>query len=142
MSKAMLMAMSMAAVGAAGCGGGNRAERMEKMVQWRVDDALDELDATQPQRERVQQLTKDALLKSKPIVEQALSSRTELMTQWKAAAPDSARVHQVVDAQLDTVRVFAHQLADSAIEVHQLLTVKQRDEVTERLERLEKRSRR
>jgi Spy/CpxP family protein refolding chaperone len=142
MSKAMLMAMSMAAVGATGCGGGNRAERMEKMVQWRVDDALDELEATQPQRERVQQLTKDTLLKSKPIIEQAQSSRTELLTQWKAAVPDSVRVHQVIDAQLDTVRVFAHHLADSAIEVHQLLTVKQRDEVSERLDRLEKRSRR
>ena len=64
MSKWMLMAVSVAAMGSTGCG--NRPERFEKMVQWRIDDALDELDATQVQRDRVQALTKESIANAKP----------------------------------------------------------------------------
>ncbi|MDP3232301.1 MAG: Spy/CpxP family protein refolding chaperone [Myxococcales bacterium] len=140
MSKWMLLGLSLAVMGATGCGGGARAERMEKMVQWRVDDALDELDATQAQRERVQAITKDAIAKAKPIAEQGQAASAVLVTQWKSSAPDSSAVHQLVDAQLDTVRAFAHVLVDKALEVHQLLTPKQRDQISSRLERFEKRT--
>ncbi|MDP3501978.1 MAG: Spy/CpxP family protein refolding chaperone [Myxococcales bacterium] len=140
MSKWMLLGLSLAVMGATGCGGGARAERMEKMVQWRVDDALDELDATQAQRERIQAITKDAIAKAKPIAEQGQAASAVLVTQWKSSAPDSSAVHQLVDAQLDTVRAFAHVLVDKALEVHQLLTPKQRDQISSRLERFEKRT--
>ncbi len=140
MSKWMLLGLSLAVMGATGCGGGARAERMEKMVQWRVDDALDELDATQAQRERVQAITKDAIAKAKPTAEQGQAASAVLVTQWKSSAPDSRAVHQLVDAQLDTVRAFAHVLVDKALEVHQLLTPKQRDQISSRLERFEKRT--
>lgn len=140
MSKWMLLGLSLAVMGATGCGGGARGERMEKVVQWKVDDALDELDATQAQRERVQAITKDALAKAKPIGDQGQAARAALVTQWRSPSPDVIAVHQLVDAQLETVRAFAHGLVDRALEVHQLLTPKQREQITTRLERFEKRS--
>jgi protein CpxP len=140
MSKWMLMGLSVAVVGATGCGGGNRAERMEKMVQWKVDDTLDEVDATQAQRERVQAITKDAIAKAKPLAQQAQGARATLLTQWSSTAPDANAVHQVVDAQLENVRAFAHVMVDKALEVHQLLTPKQRDQLTSRMERFEQRA--
>lgn len=140
MSKWMLLGVSLAVMGAIGCGGGARAERMEKVVQWKVDDALDELDATQAQRERVQAITKDALAKAKPIAEQGQAASAALVTQWRSPAPDASAVHQLVDTQLETVRAFAHVLVDRGLEVHQLLTPKQRDQVSARLERFEKRT--
>ncbi|MER2565160.1 MAG: periplasmic heavy metal sensor [Myxococcaceae bacterium] len=138
MSKWMLMVLSVAAMGSTGCG--NRPERFEKMVQWRMDDALDELDATQAQRERVQALTKVAIANAKPLAEQAKSTRAALMTEWKSATPDAAKVHQLVDTQLESVRSFAHTLTDKALEVHALLTPRQRDVLTEKAERFEKRA--
>lgn len=140
MTKWMLMGLSVAVVGATGCGGGKRAERLEKMVQWKVDDALDEVDATQAQRERVQAITKDAIAKAKPIAEQGQVARAALVTQWKSTTPDASAVHQLVDTQLDAVRSFAHVMVDKALEVHQLLTPKQREQITSRLERFEQRS--
>lgn len=140
MSKWMLLALSVSAMGATGCG--NRPERFEKMVQWRIDDALDELDATQAQRERVQVLTKEAIANGKPLAEQAQATRAALMSEWKSTTPDSNKVHGLVDAQLDAVRAFAHSLTDKALEVHQLLTPKQRDVLTEKAERFEKRAKR
>lgn len=141
MSKWMLMAVAVSSVGMSACGGGARGERLEKMVQWRVDDALDELDATAAQRERVQALTRDTLAAARPLGEQAQAARTTLIAEWKSSKPDSTRVHQLVDAQLESVRAFAHQLVDRAVEVHQLLTPAQRDQISGRLDRFEKRSR-
>lgn len=138
MSKWMLMAVSVAAMGSTGCG--NRPERFEKMVQWRIDDALDELDATQVQRDRVQALTKESIANAKPLAEQAQATRTALMTEWKSATPDAPKVHQLVDTKLEAVRTFAHSLTDKALEVHALLTPKQRDVLTEKAERFEKRA--
>lgn len=138
MTKWMLLALSVAAMGATGCG--NRPERFEKMVQWRVDDALDELDATQAQRDRVQALTKESLAATKPLAEQAKSTRTALMSEWKSSTPDAAKVHALVDGQLDAVRAVAHALTDKALEVHALLTPKQREVLTAKAERFEKRA--
>lgn len=140
MSKWMLMALSVVTLGATACGGGAKAERMEQMVALRVEDALDELDATPAQRERVQAITKESLANAKPVVEQAQAGRAALVTEWKSERPDANRVHQFVDAQLDVVRAFAHGMVDKAIEVHQLLTPDQRAEITKRLERFEKRA--
>jgi Spy/CpxP family protein refolding chaperone len=142
MSKWMLMALSVAVVGATGCGGGARGERAEKMIALKVEDALDELDATTAQRDRVQAMTKDSIATAKPLLEQARSARAALVAEWKSERPDANRVHQLVDAQLDALRGFTHGLVDKGLELHQLLTPEQRAEVTERLERFEKHSKR
>ncbi len=131
MSKRMIGAVL--ALGVTACGG-TPGDRLEKMVQWKVDDALDVVDATTPQKERVEQLTKTLISDAKPIITQGLETREALVTEWKSAAPDSAKVHQLVDAQLDAIRGFAHRLADSAIEVHALLTPEQRAKATKRIE--------
>ena len=141
MSRWMLVAVAVSMVGAVGCGRGARAERLEKMVALKVDDALDDLDATTAQRERVQAMTKDALTAARPLAEQAQAARGALVTEWKADRPDASRVHQLVDAQLEALRGFAHRLADQAIELHQVLTPQQRALVSERLDRLERRQR-
>jgi Spy/CpxP family protein refolding chaperone len=139
MSKWMLLAV-VSTVGTMGCGGGARGERLEKLVALKVDDALDDVDATQAQRERVQAMTKETLTSAKPVVEQALATRSALVSEWKAERPDSARVHQLIDAQLDSLRSAVHRLADQALELHQVLTPAQRERVTERLERFERRT--
>jgi Spy/CpxP family protein refolding chaperone len=136
----MAVTVAVGLLGASGCGGRHSPERVEKLVQWRVDDALDELDATPAQRERVQALAKEQVQRTKPLVEQAQRARTALIAEWKAPTPDAAKAHQLVDAQLDSVRSFAHGLVDAALEVRGLLTPTQREQISKHLDQLERRA--
>lgn len=119
-----------------GCRGrGMDPERVEKMVSYQVEDFLDDVDATPAQRSRTEELKKQLLTDVTPLMKQSDGARTELIAQWKSPVPESARVHALIDSQLDTVRALTHKLADAAIEVHQLLTPEQRQTVTKRLDR-------
>jgi Spy/CpxP family protein refolding chaperone len=96
---------------------------------------MDDLDATPQQTARAQALAKGLVVEAKPLAKQGLEARDTLIAEWKSPRPDSAKVHAVVDAQLDAVRGLVHRAADAAIELHALLTPQQRDEVTVRLEK-------
>lgn len=128
------------AMGASGCGrGADRFERASQQVSWKVADAMEDLDATPQQTERAQALAQGLVADAKPVVKQGLEARETLLAEWKSSRPDAAKVHALVDAQVDAVRGLVHRAADAAIELHGLLTPAQRDEVTQRLERHSKR---
>ncbi|MEW6434490.1 MAG: Spy/CpxP family protein refolding chaperone [Myxococcota bacterium] len=128
------------AMGASGCGrGADRLERASQQISWKVADAMEDLDATPQQTERAQALAQGLVADAKPVVKQGLEAREALVDEWKSARPDAAKVHALVDAQVDAVRGLVHRAADAAIELHGLLTPAQRDEVTQRLERHAKR---
>ncbi len=121
-----------------GCGrhpGHADAARVDRFVTAHLDDALDDLDATAPQRARVHEL-KDKLLKDGAALHQGQrDARRQLVAQWDSAAPDAARVHALVDARIDALRAFAHQAADAGLELHHLLTPEQRAKVSKRIHR-------
>lgn len=134
MSKWML-AVGVLAVGAMGCGrGADRAERMEKMAQWRVDDAMSELDATPAQKDKAKALTNDVLVEARSMLKQSDASREALLTEWKSTKPDRTKVRAIIDTQLEALRTVAYKAADSAIELHATLTPEQREQVSKRLE--------
>jgi len=138
MTRMMLLTMTglTLTLGATGCGrGAERLERAEQVVDWKVADAMEELDATPQQTQRAQALAKGLVVEAKPLVKQGLEARDTLIAEWKSARPDAARVHGVIDAQLDALRGLAHRAADAAIELHGILAPTQRDEVTRRLEK-------
>ncbi len=120
----------------AGCGRHHPdPARVDRFVTAHLDDALDDLDATAPQRTRVHEL-KDKLLKDGAALHQGQrDARKELVAQWDSAAPDAARVHALVDARIDAIRAFAHQAADAGLELHGLLTPEQRAKVSKKIHR-------
>jgi Spy/CpxP family protein refolding chaperone len=131
------------AAGVAIAASGSRGpERARQFINWRVDDALDELNATDAQRAKAHAL-KDRLfddaLKMRAEKEQV---RAALIEQWKADRPDPAAVHREVDRIADEFRAFAHQAADAALELHQSLTPEQRAELLQRAEQHRDRHRR
>ncbi len=129
-----LLALAVAAVGFVGCGrGGGSPERFEKMVSWKVDDALDDVDATDSQRAQIQGLSKKLVADAKPLMEQHRAARDELIQQWSSDRPDAARVHALIDERAEAMRAYAHKVADAMIETHQTLTPAQRAELGERL---------
>jgi protein CpxP len=101
----------------------------------RVDDVLDDLDATPEQRTRINAV-KDRLLAAG---QAAHAGRREthdaVVAEWKAERPDAARLHALVDARADELRQLAHQAVDAGVEVHGILTPEQRAKLTKKLER-------
>jgi Spy/CpxP family protein refolding chaperone len=122
-----------------GCGRGHGHGRdpaeVAAFVGARVDDALDDLDATPEQRTRIHAI-KDRLLAAG---QQARGPRGEthdgVLGEWKSASPDAAKLHALGDTRVEAMRAFAHQAVDAGIEAHGVLTPEQREKLTKKAER-------
>ena len=101
----------------------------------RVDDVLDDLNATPDQRTRVNAI-KDRLLAAaqKARGDRAATHET-LLAEWKSTAPDAQKLHALVDERADTMKAFAHQAVDAGVEIHSILTPEQREKLTKKIER-------
>jgi protein CpxP len=131
---------SLAACGGGGWGGGasanpkERLDRAQKFVNWRVDDALDDLDGTDAQKAQVKQVTDKLFVEAAPVLEGNQAARAGLVEQWGAANPDATKVHAIVDERAQALTGFAHKIADAAIEVHRILTPEQRAKITKEIQ--------
>jgi protein CpxP len=116
--------------GHGGWGGPRDPERVKQMINWKVDDRLDELKATEDQKQAIHGL-KDSLFEDgKRLFEEQKGARAEMLNQWESPNPDAKAVHALVDARLDAFRAFAHKMADAALEAHRVLSPEQRKQVT------------
>lgn len=122
-----------------GCGGGHRHGRdpaqLAAFVTDRVDDALDDLDATPEQRARVHEVKERVLAAGKEAHAGHEEARAALLAEWKSQAPDRARLHALVDARVEAMRKLAHEAVDAGADVHGILTPEQREKVTKKVER-------
>jgi protein CpxP len=114
---------------------GHDPERMRARVTARVEDALDDLDATPEQRARVIAL-KDRMLQDGAAAREGHHAAVKALAgQWDQATPDAAAVHALVDARVDALRKLAHEAADAGLELHATLTPEQRAKVSRKVAR-------
>ncbi len=118
-----------------GCSGHRDPARMERMLANHLDDALDDLDATDAQRQQIRALKDDLVAKARAIHAAQPDLRRELVAQWDAETPDMAKVHALVDQRLASVKSFADEVADAAAKLHAILTPEQRAKVSKKLHR-------
>jgi Spy/CpxP family protein refolding chaperone len=122
-----------------GCGGhhahGRDPAEVAAFVTDRVDDALDDLDATPEQRQRIHAVKDRLLSEGMKLRGTRGETHREVLAQWDAAQPDAARLHALVDARIDEMRAIAHQGVDAAVEVHGVLTPEQRARVSRKMHR-------
>jgi Spy/CpxP family protein refolding chaperone len=101
----------------------------------RVDDALDDLDATPEQRTRIHAVKERMLA----LVQQARAGHEAdhgaVLEAWKSPSPDRAGLHALVDERIEAFRAVAHEAVDAGIEVHDILTPEQREKITRKVER-------
>jgi Spy/CpxP family protein refolding chaperone len=109
---------------------------MAAFVRDRVDDALDDLDATDAQRAQIHAIAERALAKAATLHQGHEADRAELLAQWNSATPDRAKLHAMVDQRFEAMKAMAHEAVDAGIEVHDVLTPEQRAKVTKKLERM------
>jgi hypothetical protein len=107
-----------------------RAKQVNRMVTARVDDFLDDVDANDVQRKRVHAIKDDIIKDAMPLYEAHQTAKAELRAEWVKDSPDGEHVHAIIDQRIDSVRAVLHKVADGALELHALLTPKQREEIT------------
>jgi Spy/CpxP family protein refolding chaperone len=127
-----------------GCGGGGHGgragwrdpARIEKLATAHIDDALDDLDATDAQRKSVQAVKSRLLSEGMALSVENRKAGKEIVAQWDASSPDAARIHALIDERAEAMRAFAHKAADAAIEVRGTLTPEQRATVSKKVHRI------
>ena len=101
----------------------------------RVDDALDDLDATPDQRTHIHAVKDRLLASAQQIHVGGDATRQAFLDAWKSPSPDRARLHALVDERAETFRALAHEAVDAGLDVHDTLTPEQREKVTRKIER-------
>ncbi|HET9451820.1 MAG TPA: Spy/CpxP family protein refolding chaperone [Aggregicoccus sp.] len=121
------------AVQAHGHWGRHGPERLRQLVSWRVDDTLDDLEATRAQRQAIHGI-KDRLLGSgQRLMEAQKGTHAQVLAQLESPTPDARALHALVDARMDAMRAFAHEAADAALQAHGVLEPAQRQALAKQL---------
>ena len=109
--------------------------RVAAFVTERVEDALDDLDATPAQREKILAVKDRLLAEGTKLRADREALHAELLAAWKAETVDRARLHAIVDQRIEALRALAHSAADGAADAHDVLTPEQRAKVAKKVER-------
>lgn len=132
-----LALLSLATVALAGCGPRfdpadpeDRA-RLSRKAADHLDDALDELDASDAQRQALAGVEAPVLAEAFRFFEGQPAAKAALWGQWGAAEADPAKVHAVVDERVESLRKIMHAAADAALKAHATLTPAQRAALAE-----------
>jgi periplasmic protein CpxP/Spy len=102
-------------------------KRLKQMVDWKLNDMLDELKATPEQREQaedVKGLLLNEFIAKRPAQQAA---RQEFITELLKEKPDPEKLHALIDRHVDSLRAFAHKALDAIIDSQFALTAEQRD---------------
>jgi Spy/CpxP family protein refolding chaperone len=139
-TKWLWLAGALAAVAllGAGCLGrhpGRDPQAMKRFVAARVDDLLDDVDATDAQRTQIGAIEERLFAEGAKLGADHDAVRTEALRQLTADAPDAARLHALVDGRVDAFRAFAHQAVDGMLEARAVLTPEQRAKLDNKLRR-------
>lgn len=119
-------------------GWGHNPERMKQFITWRLDSKLDDVKATDAQRQSIHAIEDRLFTDAQPLMADQKAAREEAFTQLASDTPDAKKLHALVDARMEAMRAFAHKATDAALEAHKVLTPEQRkalaDDFREHLE--------
>ncbi len=118
-----------------GHGGHRDPAQMAAHVNARVDDLLDDVNATPDQRTQIHGIVDRMIAEAQQAHAGQQGTHDELFAQWKSDAPDAAKLHALVDQRIDELRKIAHDAVDAGIQVHGILTPDQRATLTKKAER-------
>lgn len=140
MTKSLLLALLLPAALAAGCGGPrHHAEmdpvKMDHRVTEHLDDYLDDAKASDAQKVRIREVKNRLLPEGVALATANRKAGREIATALASDNPDPARLHALVDQQLEATRAFAHKSIDGALEAHRTLTPEQRAPLAKKLRR-------
>jgi protein CpxP len=116
-------------------GRGGDPEQFRRFITRRVNDILDDLEATDAQRARVLAVKDRILAAARAAHPGHHHSKDELLAQWRSENPDKARVRELIDARVEAMRQAFYDVAEGMLEVHAALTPAQRAQLATELEK-------
>jgi len=135
---ALAVVLGVVALTGSGCshhGHGRDPAQVAKFVNGRVDDLLDDVDATPDQRTKIHAIADRMLAEGQAMRGDHAKVHDTILAQWKAETPDKAQLHALVDARMDELRKLAHDAVDAGVEAHDVLTPVQREKLAKKAER-------
>lgn len=109
-------------------------EQIEKHVSSRVEDVLDDIDATDRQREKVNQVEERLFVQFRLLHQGSKKTRSLALREWRSDQPNARRLHDLVDQRSEEYKKAMHAVVDGMVEVHGALTGEQRDEIARMVE--------
>ena len=122
---------------AVGCGHGHKnmtPERAKKMASWKIEDALDEVNASDKQIASFETAANTVI---DDIFEMKASHKAkhgELARELTRKTPDEQKILALVDEHLEEVRDVAHNSVETMLEAWNTLSVKQKQQLIAQLE--------
>lgn len=108
-----------------------KAARIERHSETMVEDVMDDLDATEDQRRAAQVIRVRLVAEALPMLEGQEKAKQLFKQQWASDRPDPDLLRRVVDERVDAFRRVLHLAVDGAVELHEILTPAQRQELAE-----------
>lgn len=140
-NRRLLVLMSLALLGTAAVVGchdhGHRffnPDRVRQMVDWKVDDVLDSIDATPDQRAQIEAIVDQLMDEGQALHQEMQSSHAEIVQEWLKDQPDTQKIFDLVDANAETKAVFAKKVAQALLDVQAILTPEQRSLIAAHIE--------
>lgn len=109
-------------------------ERFERMVEWKVEDMLDEVDASDDQRERVRAIASAALADMGEFRDFRRAGRDALVDALTQETVDRAALEALRQSKLETADRASRRLLTALADAAEVLTPAQRAELAEELE--------
>ena len=134
------------AVGASACGGGMHSrhnmdpDRAKKMVSWKIDDHLDDIDATDSQRTALNKIAHTVVDDAFATHDDDGTTKRGLLAEWRKDDPDIDAMDKLIEERAAEYVAFAKNTARRSLEVHGVLDADQREKLaTEMEERMDER---
>lgn len=106
-------------------------ERMSKFVEFRVNDVLDDLNATDAQKKNILEIVRGVTKDAGGVMKEGRDTHDEMLELFTQPAVDAKLVHARIDERAKAMQAMAHRVADAALKVHTQLTPEQRAELAE-----------
>jgi protein CpxP len=110
-------------------------EMVHKFIEWRIDQKLDELKATDAQKQQVRAIEADLLQQGMALKKGNHEFRRALLAELQKDNPDPTQVHALVDARAETMKAFADKVTDGVLQARAILTPEQRAQLFQGLSR-------
>ncbi|MFL5302937.1 MAG: Spy/CpxP family protein refolding chaperone [Anaeromyxobacteraceae bacterium] len=136
LSTLAVLALATAALGLTAFrhGGHGDPARMQQFIDNRLSSMLDEIKATDAQRQQITAIKDKLVADHKALRASHADVKKELLAQWQADKADAAKVHAIVDDRANGMKSFADEVADALIQVHDILTPDQRAQVATKVQ--------
>jgi Spy/CpxP family protein refolding chaperone len=133
----VITALALTAAVVTSCGGHrsfkNDPEKMRKFALWKVDDTLDDLDATESQKKQILGIADSVIRDWQKMKEHKEQDHEVLLAELEQRQPDATVFHDLLDRRSEQFNQLAHRTIDKALKAWQVLDRSQQAELLEEI---------